>query len=303
LNELERDGTKPVTSFLSAGRLAEIACLLEVTARKPGNVHRFLDFTDLHFVDFLLSATAIAAPLDRAVEQSLGATILAAVEATREVVTTNTNLGMILLLAPLAAVRRTVELAEGVERVLAATTRDDAREAYRAIRLARPGGLGQVPEQDIAADPSVTLREAMTLAADRDQVGLQYANGFHQVLNEALPMIRTSLSDGQPLETAILTAFLGMLARHPDSLIVRKAGLEKARLVMTRAAEVLDAGWPEKPGSHGLLESFETWLRGCGGKLNPGTTADLITAALFAALRDGTIQLPRPAGPARWSRP
>ena len=180
---------QPVPSWLSTGRLAEIACLLEVTARKPGNVHRFRDFKDLHFLDFLLSATAIAAPLDRAVEQGLGATVLAAVEATREVVSTNTNLGMILLLAPLAAVPRTVDLAEGVEQVLAATTRDDARDAYRAIRLARPGGLGEVPDQDVAAEPTVTLREAMALAADRDLVARQYANGFREVLHEALPMI------------------------------------------------------------------------------------------------------------------
>ena len=106
--------------------------------RKPGNVHRFLDFKDLHFVDFLLSATAIAAPLDRAVEQSLGATILAAVEATREVVSTNTNLGMILLLAPLAAVPRTVDLAEGVER---SSGGDDPRR--RARRL--PGDPARTP--------------------------------------------------------------------------------------------------------------------------------------------------------------
>ena len=116
-------------------------------------------------------------------------------------------------------------------------------------------------------------------------------------------MIGSSIRDGQPLETAILTAFLGMLARHPDSLIVRKVGPDTARIVMSRAAEVLDAGWPGKPGSHRLLEALETWLRARGSKLNPGTTADLITAALFAALRDGTIQLPRPAGPASWSRP
>ncbi len=158
-------------------------------------------------------------------------------------------------------------------------------------------------DQDVAAGLSVTLREAMALAADRDLVALQYANGFREVLHEALPMILTLVRDGLPLETTILTAFLGMLARHPDSLIVRKVGLDTARIVMRRAAEVVDAGWPREPGSHKLLEALETWLRARGSELNPGTTADLITAALFAALRDGTIQLPRPAGPATWSRP
>ena len=99
-------GENPARSrpSLSAGRLAQVACLLEVTARKPGNVHRFCDFAELHYLDFLLSATAIGGPLDQAVERGIGATVLAAVKATRQVVSTNTNLGMILLLTPLAAV-------------------------------------------------------------------------------------------------------------------------------------------------------------------------------------------------------
>src|SRR4051794_9824683 len=93
----------PVSSVLSPGQLGQVACILEATARKPGNVHRFRDFDDAHYVDFLLSAAAIAGPLDRAATVGVGATVLRAVEATRRVVATNTNLGIILLLAPLAA--------------------------------------------------------------------------------------------------------------------------------------------------------------------------------------------------------
>ena len=114
-----------------------------MTARKPGNVHRFADFADLHFVDFLLSAAAIAEPLDRAASEGVGAAVLGAIEATRRVVSTNTNLGIVLLLAPLAAVPEGVDLAEGVEAVLAATTVDDASLVYRAIRLAQPGRHGR----------------------------------------------------------------------------------------------------------------------------------------------------------------
>jgi triphosphoribosyl-dephospho-CoA synthase len=287
-------------SSLSPGRLAQIACLLEVTARKPGNVHRFKDSGDLHFLDFLLSATAIVEPLDRAAYQGIGTAILAAVEATRRVVSTNTNLGIILLLTPLATVPKQVGLAEGIEGVLAATTLEDARTVYRAIRLAAPGGLGQVGQEDVQSEPSVTLRQAMALAADRDLVAQQYANGFLEVLHEALPLLRAGLDGGQPLETAIITTFLGLLARHPDSLIARKNGPARAGEVKFKAAEILAAGWPVSRESQQLCEAFDAWLRGEGNRLNPGTTADLVTAALFAALRDGTIQLPRPAGPASW---
>ncbi len=301
MNEPDTGGSAQNVSGLSAGRLAQVACLLEVTARKPGNVHRFRDFSDLHYMDFLLSATAIGGPLDRAEERGIGATVLAAVKATRRVVSTNTNLGMILLLAPLAAVPPPIGLAEGIQQVLAATTQDDARLVYQAIFLASPGGLGRVDEQDVAAVPTMTLREVMALAVDRDLVARQYATGFQEVLQEVLPMIRAALQAGHLLETAIIAAFLGTLARHPDSLIVRKAGPEAARSASRQAAEVLQAGWPGTALSQHRLHELDAWLRSRANQLNPGTTADLVTAALFAALRDGTIQLPRPAGAAGWA--
>jgi hypothetical protein len=50
-----------------------------------------------------------------------------------------------------------------------------------------------------------------------------------------------------------------------------------------------------------LCELFGAWLRAEGHTRNPGATADLVCAGLFAALRDGTIALPRPTGPAAWS--
>jgi triphosphoribosyl-dephospho-CoA synthase len=270
--------------------------VLEVTARKPGNVHRLRDFPDLHFVDFLLSAVAIAEPLNRASAVGVGPAVFEAIAATRRMVGTNTNLGMVLLLAPLAAVPDVVELAAGVEAVLEATTLEDARAVYRAIRLAEPGGLGSAPDQDVAFEPTMTLRAVMTLADDRDLIARQYANGFQDVLGQAVPALGASLGSGHPLETAIITSYLSMLARHPDSLIARKAGLEVARDVSRRAAEVLEAGWPDRAEGGRLCDAFDAWLREPGRQLNPGTTADLVTAALYAALRDGTIPLPRPLG-------
>ena len=204
------------------GLLAQIACLMEVTARKPGNVHRGVDFQDSHFLDYQLSAVAIAGPLDRAPAIGVGRAVREAVEATRRVVATNTNLGMILLLAPLAAVPHDQTLPDGIAAVLAETTIDDAREVYHAIRQARPGGLGRVAEQDVAGEPTVTLRQAMRLAADRDLVARQYANDYHEVFHEALPVLRSSLAAGRPLETAIVAAYLAVLAHHPDTLIARK---------------------------------------------------------------------------------
>jgi triphosphoribosyl-dephospho-CoA synthase len=277
---------------LSPGRLAQIACLVEVTAVKPGNVHRFADLPGLNLAHFLLSATAIAEPLDRARNQGVGRTVLEAINATRRVVATNTNLGIVLLLAPLAAVAEGTPLADGVEAVLAATTVEDARHVYHAIRMAQPGGLGEVADQDVTGEPTITLRAAMTLAAERDLIAGQYANGFREVLDEALPVLKESLGAGRPLETAVVAAYLHVLARYPDSLIARKYGLTQAIDVSRRAGGLLEAGWPGRQEARRLCEEFDAWLRHPSNRLNPGTTADLVTAALYAALREGELALP-----------
>jgi triphosphoribosyl-dephospho-CoA synthase len=277
---------------LSPGRLAEIACLLEVTARKPGNVHRFADLPGLHFTDFLLSAGAIVGPLDRVESRGVGAAVLSAIQATRRVVSTNTNLGIVLLLAPLAAVPEGVELAGGVERVLADTTIGDASLVYRAIRLAQPGGMGEVADQDLTSDPTMTLREVMFLAATRDLIARQYVNGFQEVLREGLPALRESLQNGQSLETAIVFAYLQLLSRQADSLIARKYGLSVAEEVSRLAARVLAAGWPAREGAERACQDLDVWLRQPENRFNPGTTADLVTAAVYAGLRDKSISLP-----------
>lgn len=283
-------------SGLSPGKLAQVACILEATARKPGNVHRFADFEDLDHLDFLLAAAAVAEPLDRARVDGVGLAVLRAVEATRQVVATNANLGIVLLLAPMAAVPMGVELAEGLPPVLDSLSVDDARHVYRAIRLANPGGLGRADDQDVADEPTVTLREAMALAADRDLIARQYADGFRLVLDEGLPALRRHLDAGRPLEGAIVATAVEMLAAHPDSLIARKSGRDEADEASRRARRALDAGLTPD-----ALASLDAWLRADGHRRNPGATADLAAAVLFAALREGTIALPRPVGPAAWA--
>jgi triphosphoribosyl-dephospho-CoA synthase len=287
---------------LPPGPLATIACVLEASARKPGNVHRFRDFEDSHYLDYLLSASAITPAMDRARTAGVGAAVLEAIEATRRVVSTNTNLGMVLLLAPLAAVAvEETDLAGGVDRVLHATTLDDARRVYQAIRLARPGGLGTAAQQDIAAEPTVTLTQAMRLAADRDLVARQYANSYTDVFKTGVPPLRAALALGQPLETAIIGTFLHLLASLHDSLIARKRGPAEARHASHMAAEILASGWPESRLGRILIDTFDAWLRAEGHARNPGAVADLTCASLFVALRDGTIELPRPAGPVGWA--
>jgi triphosphoribosyl-dephospho-CoA synthase len=269
----------------SLGFHANLACIWEATARKPGNVHRFCDFEDASYLDFLQSAAAIAPVFDRAADLSVGHLILDAVAATRRAVSTNTNLGIVLLLAPLAKACAYPSLQSGIHTVLEGLTVHDAELAYEAIRLSAPSGMGKVDQQDIAAKPTQTLREVMALAADRDRIAAQYVHGFSLIFDDGVPALERALEQTGRLEAAIIACHLHLLSRYPDTLIARKCGAAMAEELRRRATDTL-AGGPD------AIEPFDRWLRSDGHRLNPGTTADLVTACLFALLAGGKMALP-----------
>src|SRR5581483_10206744 len=185
------------------------ACVWEVTARKLGNIHRYADFDGTSYLDFILSAGAITTVMGNAPSwgNTIGQVIGASTRATREVVGTNTNIGIILLLAPLASTWVETDKPNGrheLDRRLRSLTVQDARDVYEAIRLANPGGLGDVPEQDVRSEPTVTLLEAMKLAADRDLIARQYANGFADVFDFGLPALLAGFERFGCIEAAII---------------------------------------------------------------------------------------------------
>jgi triphosphoribosyl-dephospho-CoA synthase len=276
----------------AVGLCAQLACIWEATARKPGNVHRYQDFEDVTYLDFLTSAVAIAPILDPVPSRRIGQTVLRCVEATREVVAANTNLGIILLLAPLAAVPEGSNLRTGVEQRLMELDVADSRDAFAAIRLAAPGGLGHAAEQDVRSEPTIPLRHIMYLVEDVDLVARQYANGFREVFDDGLPALFQGLEKTHSLEGAIIHCHLHLMANHPDTLIARKRNQWDANSASQRAQNVLDEGWPTSGASWESFASLDAWLRAEGHSRNPGTTADLVTACLFVALREGRIALP-----------
>ena len=276
--------------------LAQLACLLEVSAPKPGNVSPGRHFADLRYEDFLASAVAIGQPFARVAHQSLGETIRQAVEATACWTKTNTNLGMVLMLAPLA---RAAALSGGDEspadledpplrsalrRVLTQTTVDDARHVYAAIRRAAPGGLGRAAEQDVAGEPDVTLLEAMRLAADRDSVAREYATGFETTFERGAPTLERARRDGLPWGDAIVETFLQLLAHERDTHIVRRTGVEAADRVSALARAALEAGGVRSPEGRQAIETMDAAIRDPRNSNNPGTTADLTAASIFATL-------------------
>jgi triphosphoribosyl-dephospho-CoA synthase len=273
---------------------AHLAAVWEVTARKAGNVHPSANFADVTYADFLLSAAAAAPEIGRAADRPLGETILAAIRTTRVVVRANTNLGIVLLLAPLAKVPDGCDLPTGVREMLDRTTIEDAARVYEAIRLAAPGGLGQAKEQDVNEAPTRPLRDVMALAADRDLVARQYANGFADVFDLGVPALLDGFRRFGRVEPAVQHCQLSWLAHHPDSLTVRKRGLEVAAEASRRARAVLEVGGVGTPAGRAAYDEFDRWLRADGHARNPGTTADLVTACLFVALRERTISADTP---------
>ncbi|MCS6978153.1 MAG: triphosphoribosyl-dephospho-CoA synthase [Gemmatales bacterium] len=289
---------RPVTqsSDYSPALCAQLACVLEVLARKPGNVHRHRDFADASLTDFLLSAAVACPVFDHAPKSGVGKTVLEAVGRSLAVVRTNTHLGTFLLLAPLAAVPREQSFQEGLPLILHQLTLADSEAVFEAIRLARPGGLGRADAQDVSDRPSLPLREIMALAKERDMIARQYANGFAEVFGLGVPALLGYLSEERPLEEAIVGCFLRLLAEHPDTLITRKRGLHEAETASQMAKDILRQGWPDAGAAQEALVRFDAWLRADGHSRNPGTTADLVAACLFVVLREGTMQFPHPAG-------
>jgi triphosphoribosyl-dephospho-CoA synthase len=260
----------------------QLACVLEVSAAKPGSITPAHHFSDTTYADMVRSALALGAVFARlrARRRSVGELIADGVEATARVANANTNLGIVLLFAPLvraAATRRADEgLRPATERTLAQLDVDDAAAAFAAIGRANPGGLGKAPAHDVRAPARVSLREAMAAAAHRDSVASEYATGYAIVFDSGLRLLDDALRNGLSTLDAIVSLHVGLLASHPDSLIARKAGATAARAVTAAAREVRD-------GTRSLAD-FDASLRGADNRLNPGTTADLVAGTLLAAL-------------------
>src|SRR5829696_7110641 len=267
---------------------AQLACVLEVSAEKPGNITPSHGFSDTSYEDMLRSAIAVGPELARAGERGVGETVRAVVEARGA--PTNTNLGIALLLAPLAkAALDGGPLRARLGATLRALDIADARAAYAAIRLSGAGGMHERVEHDVRSEPAMGLREAMASAAERDSIASEYVTDYALTFDTGLPALVAALGDGLGVREAIVELHLRLLDRVPDTLISRKGGAGAAARVSAEAREVLAAGGVRTAAGRRALRSFDAALREPGNALNPGTTADLVTATLFVALVEGML--------------
>jgi triphosphoribosyl-dephospho-CoA synthase len=258
-------------------RAFRAACRAELQALKPGNVHVFRDGHGMKAETFERAAEVAAVRL--VAGRTVGERIEGAVTASLAAVGLNANLGIVLLAAPLAEAALDAgpgeALRSALARVISRLSVADAEGAYRAIAAANPVGLGRADRHDVAAPPTVSLKAAMAAAADRDRIALQYVTDFEDVF-AAAETYRTRA----PGREAVEDVYLGLLGLVPDSHVARKYGSATAETLRSEAA-AFSAGLDARADRHRALDAFDLHLKARG--LNPGTTADLTVAALFAA--------------------
>ncbi len=263
-------------------QLFKAACIAELQALKPGNVHIFADGHGMTIHDFIKSADAVAQVIALP-DLTLGQRILQSVEATQKAVSCNTNLGIILLCAPLvhaALIAHHDNLFNHLHYVLNHTTIDDATQSFNAIALAKPAGLGSVSQYDVNQPAHCTLRQAMQAASQRDMVAAQYHSNFDAIFNLGLPLLQ-SQKEGQNAAWLTTQVYLTFLATFPDSHIVRKHGKKIAIDIQQQAKQHLTMfNISSNPKLYqGKLLAWDNALK--LKQINPGTSADLTVTTLF----------------------
>ena len=299
----------------------ELAILFEISADKPGNVNLVVGFEGTRYEHFLASTVAATPSFEwaakRGVEVSQGKICTSDVglgQIIKHCVADidawqrggNTLLGTVILLSPIAVAAGMIptkeehifevpKLRENVKIVVESTTSEDAVNVYEAIKIANPSGLGTVPELDIN-DPvsideirkeKISLYQIFQIASKYDAVCSEWVKNYPITFDVAYPYLMEKIRETEDLNVATIHTFLKVLAKYPDTFIVRKVGIEKACEVSSMAKEVLKLGGLETSRGTERLREFDLELRRSSNLLNPGTTADIIAAALALSILGG----------------
>lgn len=187
------------------------------------------------------------------------------------------------------------QLRENLKRVIESTMSEDTVDVYEAIRIAKPSGLGKAPELDVndsnsvnrIVKESITLYQVFKIASAYDRVCSEWVGNYPVTFQVAYPYLMKQISEAKDLNKTIIHTFLKVLAEYPDTFIARKIGIEKAKEVSVKANEILELGGLETSLGRKSLHEFDLELRRSSNDLNPGTTADIVAAALALCILNG----------------
>jgi triphosphoribosyl-dephospho-CoA synthase len=302
-------------------RCITLSSLLELSGwPKPGNIHRTKNFNNTRFEHFLAGIVAIQPnfrilcervhALTNKANENCGFIDLGSFfyDAVKEMMTWqkggNVLLGHILVLAPLAsAVARCLKLKTltfydyiySIKKVIDDSTIGDTIKLYEALRLCNPGGMGKKEKYDIYNDNSIneiqsdkiTLKNIFDFSKEYDLISLEYSTGFNIVVNEGLPFFLKMYEQSMDINLATVNTFLKLLSVHPDTLIIRKSGFDSALMVTNKAYDIIRRGGISTEKGLSLTKKLDEILQKEKGKMNPGTTADLVAGIIFCALISG----------------
>ncbi|RKZ48300.1 MAG: triphosphoribosyl-dephospho-CoA synthase [Gammaproteobacteria bacterium] len=258
--------------------------ITEVNSLKPGNVSPYSEGHDMIVADFVKSAE-LATPILCDPSLSVGERILESVKLTMSEVGCNTNLGMLLLFAPLirGAELGVAQLQSNLGLVLQELNDRDTACIFAAISHASPGGLGESEKYDVnqKLQDNITLQMAMTEAKDRDLIAKQYVTDFEDIFSTGSDCIEDFALRWNSVQWSAVACYMGFMAEFPDSHIRRKYGHEVAEQIKINAAPIATAfreqDSPEEATE--MLMKFDKALKQKG--VNPGTSADLTAASLL----------------------
>ncbi|MFX0104771.1 MAG: triphosphoribosyl-dephospho-CoA synthase [Candidatus Hodarchaeota archaeon] len=302
-------------------RCLSLASLLEVAGwPKPGNVHRTKDYEHTKFEHFLAGIVAIQPNFREFCEKIFQIPFkneddyekiemgLFFKKATKEVIKWqsggNVLLGHILILTPLSAAATICikkkqyhidDLKFNLKKVIEKSTVQDTVNMYEAIRLCKPGGLGKIKKYDINDENSINdiisdkinIKRIFDRSKEYDLISLEYSTGFNIILNEGVPYFFNIFRQYNDINIATVNTFLKLLSLNPDTLIIRKSGMDSALYVSRKATKILEYGGLSTDQGLRLLIDLDNELQEKNGRLNPGTTADLISGVIFTSLLFG----------------
>ncbi|MCG8325796.1 MAG: triphosphoribosyl-dephospho-CoA synthase [Thiotrichales bacterium] len=277
-----------MTARLSDQRLAEYvrqSFLDDIGALKPGNVGRHGIGHGMSVEDFIQSAE-LCTPILCQAQLTVGEKIFNSVMATQDQVGCNTNLGLILLFAPLVTAAQhygdSSDPRAAVSAQLACIDVEDTARIFRAIALANPGGLGQSPQYDVHLPPDVTIITAMMAARDRDRIAYQYVSQYDDIFGPGLEQITAKLRQWNSMEWAVTACYLNFLSTLIDSHVLRKSGADVAEQLRIKAQRIMQRFESCEQPEHmsGELLAFDHELKSAG--INPGTSADLAVTSVLA---------------------